>query len=192
MEIGYKFSPKEIKKLSKFKDPSVILEKENIVKNGKDKIHLTKNVFNKLLSENKLKYIFTNKRKEYYIQNGGSLASIFKAVLPYAKDFAKKLIPSLGIATASTLVQHGINKSLNKNKRKGGNIKINLSQSDIKKMNNILQKLFNMKLTNYKSISGQNGSGIFTSILLPLIASAITSLISGKGCCKKDIFLKNK
>ena len=30
MEIGYKFSPKEIKKLFKFKNPSVILRKENI------------------------------------------------------------------------------------------------------------------------------------------------------------------
>ena len=55
MEIGYKFSPKEIKKLSEFKNPSIILEKENIVKNGKYKINLTKNMFNKLLSENKLK-----------------------------------------------------------------------------------------------------------------------------------------
>ena len=35
MEIGYKFSLKEIQKLSKFKNPSVILRKENIVKNGK-------------------------------------------------------------------------------------------------------------------------------------------------------------
>ena len=78
MEIGYKFSPKEIKELSKFKNPSIILEKENIVKNGKYKIHLTKNMFNKLLSENKLKYVFTDKRKEYYIREGGSLASIFK------------------------------------------------------------------------------------------------------------------
>ena len=153
MEIGYKFSPKEIKKLSKFKKPSVILKKENIVKNGKYKVHLTKNMFNKLLSENHLKYVFSDKRKQYYIQNGGSLASIFKAVLLYAKSFAKKLIPSLGVATANTLVSHGINKSLNKKKRKGGNIKINLSQSDVKKINNILGKLSNMKLTNYKSIS---------------------------------------
>ena len=118
MEISYKFTPKEIQELSKFKNPSVILRKKNIVKNGKHKIHITKNMFNKLLSENQLKYIFTDKRKEYYIQNGGSLASIFKAVLPYAKDFAKKLIPSLGVATASTLVYHGINKLLKKRKEK--------------------------------------------------------------------------
>ena len=47
-----------------------------------------------------------------------------------------------------------------------------------------------MKLTNYKSISEQNGSGIFTSVLIPLIASAIPSVISGKGYCKKDNFFE--
>ena len=47
-----------------------------------------------------------------------------------------------------------------------------------------------MKLTNYKSISKQNGSGIFTSLLLPLIGSMILSLLNkGSGvCCKKDNF----
>ena len=72
MEIGYRFSPKVIKKLSMFKNPSVIFRKENIVKNGKYKIHLTINMFNKLLPENQLKYVSTDKRKEYYIQSGGS------------------------------------------------------------------------------------------------------------------------
>ena len=32
MEIGYKFTPKEIQKLSKFKNPSIVLKKENIKK----------------------------------------------------------------------------------------------------------------------------------------------------------------
>ena len=49
MEIAYKFTPKEKQKLSKFKNPSIILRKENIVKNGKYKIYLSKNMFNKLL-----------------------------------------------------------------------------------------------------------------------------------------------
>ena len=78
MEIGYKLSSKEIKKLSKFKNPSVISRKENIVKNGKYKIYLTKNMFNKLLSENQLKYVFTDKRKQYYSnQIGNGLGEIF-------------------------------------------------------------------------------------------------------------------
>ena len=114
------------------------------------------------------------------MQQGGSLADIFKLVLPYAKDFAKKIVPALGVATTSTLVSQGVNKALNKKKR-GGNIKIDLSQTDIKKINDILGKLSNMKLTNYKYINQQTGKGIFTSLLIPLIGSMIPSLISGKG-----------
>ena len=47
-------------------------------------------MFNKLIKESQLKYVFTDKRKNYYLQQGGSLGDIFKAILPYAKDFAKK------------------------------------------------------------------------------------------------------
>ena len=49
-------------------------------------------------------------------------------------------------------------------------------------MNDILGKLSNMKLNNYKSINQQTGKGISTSLLIPLIGSMILSLISGKGC----------
>ena len=72
MEIAYKFTPKGIQKLSKFKNPSIVLKRDNIIKNGKYKIYLTKNMFNKLLEKGELKYTFTDKRKEYYIQNGGN------------------------------------------------------------------------------------------------------------------------
>ena len=63
MEIAYKFTPKEIQKISKIKNPSIVLKKENIIRNGKYKIYLTKNMFNKLIAENKLKYVFTDKKK---------------------------------------------------------------------------------------------------------------------------------
>ena len=90
MEVSYKFTLKEIQKLSKFKNPSVILRKENIVKNGKYKIHLTKNMFNKLLEEKQLKYVFTDKRKEYYSnQIGYGLGEISKSILPHAIKFGK-------------------------------------------------------------------------------------------------------
>ena len=184
MDISYRLNNSEIKKLKKHKNPSILLKMNNILKNGKYKLHLTIGMFNKLLETGEFKYTFTDKRKNYYLQQGGSLANIFKAILPYAKDFAKKIIPALGVATTSTLVSHGVNKALNK--KKVGNIKIDLLPTDIKKINNILRKLSNMKLTNYKSISQQNGGGIFTSLLIPLIGSMIPSLISGKGC--KDNF----
>ena len=148
-------------------------------------------MLNKLLEEKQLKDTFTKKRKEYYSnQIGNGLGEIFKTILPHAIKFGKKLIPALGVTGITTTTSHLINKSLNKKKRKAGNIEINLSQSDVKKMNNILEKLSNMKLTNYKSISEQNGLGIFTSLLLPLIGSMIPSLLNKESgaCCKKDNF----
>ena len=78
MEIGYKFTPKEIQKLSKFKNPSIVLKKDNIIKNYKYKIYLTKKMFNRLLEKDELKYTFTDKRKEYYIQQGGNLGIFLK------------------------------------------------------------------------------------------------------------------
>ena len=191
MEIGYKFNVKELNKLSKFKNPSILLKKDDIVKNGKYKIYLSKNMFNKLLEKDELKYTFTDKRKEYYMQNGGNLGNIFKAILPHAINFGKKLIPALAVTGVTTTSSHLISKSLKK--KKGGNIKIDLSPSNVKKINNILEKLSNMKLTNYKSISEQNGGSIL-SFILPLVCSLIPFLLNkGSGsCCQKDyFFLKN-
>ena len=186
MEISYNFTPKEIQKLSKFKNPSIVLKKDNIIKNGKYKIYLTKNMFNKLLEKNELKYVFTDKRKEYYAQNGGNLGNIFKAILPHAINFGKKLLPALAVTGVTTTSSHLINKSLKK--KRGGNIKISLSQSDIKKINNILEKLSNMKLTNYKSITEQNGGSVL-SFILPLVGTLLPSLLNkGSGSCQKDNF----
>ena len=192
MEIAYRFTPKEIQKLSKFKNPSILLKKDNVIKNSKYKIYLSKNMFNKLIEKGELKYVFTDKRKEYYMQNGGNLGNIFKTILPHAINFGKKLLPALAITGVTTTSSHLINKSLKK--KKGGNIRIDLSPSNVKKINDILEKLSNMKLTNYKSISEQNG-GIVLSFILPLVGSLLPSLLnigSGSSCDKKDnSFLKN-
>ena len=193
MEISYKFTPKEIQKLSKFKNPSILLDKDKIVKDGKYKIYLTKNMFNKLLERDKLRYVFTNKRKEYYAQQGGSLGSIFKSLSPHLIKFGKKLLPALGITTASTLTSHGISKALNKRKKGGGSISINLKQSDINKINDMLNKLpsviKNQLHMNFKNINQQNGGSILGTIAM-LAASILPSLISGKGC-EDNFFLKN-
>ena len=145
-------------------------------------------MFNKLLEKGELKYTFTNKRKNYYMQNGGNLGNIFKAILPHAINFGKKLIPALAVTGVTTTSSHLINKSLKK--KRGGNIKINLSQSDIKKINNILEKLSDMKLTNYKSISEQNGGSVL-SFILPLVGSLLPSLLNKGSGCKDNFFLKN-
>ena len=195
MEIAYKFTHKEIQKLSKFKNPSVILKKGNIVKNGKYKIHLTKNMFNKLLEEKQFKYTVTDERKEYYIREGGSLAS--KSLSPHLIKFGKKLLPALGITTASTLTSHGISKALNK--KKGGSIlKVNLSRSDVNKINNMLNKLPSvikkqLNLSKFKNINQQNGGSILGTIAM-LAAGILPSLLNkGSGvCCKKDNYFLKK
>ena len=61
-------------------------------------------MFNKLIKEGQLKYVFTDKRKNYYLQKGGSLADVFKAFVPYLKPIARKILPAIGVATTSTLV----------------------------------------------------------------------------------------
>ena len=187
MDISYRLNNNQIEKLIKYENPSIILEKKSILKNSKYKLHSKVGMFNKLIEQGKLKYVFTDKRKDYYLQQGGSLGDIFKAFVPYLKPIVKKILPAIGVVTTSTLVSHGVNKALNK--RKGGHIK-DLLPTDIKKINNVLEKLSNMKLTNYKSISQQNGSGIFTSLLIPLIGSMTPSLISGKGYDKDNFILK--
>ena len=63
MEIAYRFTPKEINKLSKFKNSSIVLKKDNIIKNGKYKIYLAKNMFNRLLEKDKLKYFLLIKER---------------------------------------------------------------------------------------------------------------------------------
>ena len=193
MEIAYKFTPKEIQKLSKFKNPGIVLKKDNIIKNGKYKIYLTKNMFNRLPKKGELRYTFTDKRKENYIQQGGSLASIFKSLSPHLIKFGKRLLPALGITTASTLTSHSIPKALNM--KKGGSIlKIDLKQSDINKVNNMLNKLPSVIKDqlhmNFKNINQQNGGSILGTIAM-LAASILPSLIYCKGHCKDNFFLKN-
>ena len=185
MEIAYRLNNNETEKLKKYKNPSIILKKENILKNGKYKLHLTVGMFNKLLEKGELQYVSTDKRKNYYLQKGGSLGGIFKAFAAYLKPIAKKILPAIGVTTTSTLVSHGVNKALNKKKKTGGSININLKQSDIIKMNNILKNLPIEIKKKYNKINSQNGSGIFSSLIIPLIGSMIPSLI-GKGC--KDNF----
>ena len=85
------------------------------------------------------------------MQNGGNLGNIFKAILPHAIKFGKKLISALGITAASTLTSHGISKALNK--KRGGNIlKIDLKQADINRINDMLNKLLYRCTREYNHI----------------------------------------
>ena len=58
MDISYRLNNNQIEKLKKYKNPSIILKKENILKNGKYKLHLTVVMFNKLLEKGELKCFY--------------------------------------------------------------------------------------------------------------------------------------
>ena len=64
MDISYRLNNNQIEKLKKYKNPSIILKKENnILKSDKYKIHLTIEMFNKLLENGKLKYVLLIKER---------------------------------------------------------------------------------------------------------------------------------
>ena len=68
MDISYRLNNSEIEKLKKYKNPSILSEKNNILKNGKYKLHLTNGMFNKLLEKGELRYVFTDKRIIAFLQ----------------------------------------------------------------------------------------------------------------------------
>ena len=139
MDISYRLNNNQIEKFKNYKNPSILIKKENILKNGKYKIHLTVGMFNKLIKDGVLKYVSTDKRKKYYLQQGGSLASLFQSILPYATSFAKKLIPSLGVAANNKDDIRNLNNKID--------IIYSLLENTIQDRNNLLQ-LFNSRI-NY-------------------------------------------
>ena len=57
----------------------------------------------------------------------------------------------------------------------------------LNKLPSVIKK--QLKLTKYSKINEQNGGSILGTIAM-LAASILPSLISGKGCCKKDNFFE--
>ena len=70
-------------------------------------------------------------------------------------------------------------------------LKIDLKQSDINKINDMLNKLPSVIKDqlhmNFKNINQQNGGSILGTIAM-LTASILSLLISGKGHCKNNFF----
>ena len=57
MDISYRLNNNQIEKLKRYKNPSILLKKDNILKNGKYKLHLTIGMFNKLIEKGELRYV---------------------------------------------------------------------------------------------------------------------------------------
>ena len=63
IQLGYNFLKKDLNKIQKYKNPTIILDKNRIKKNSKYKIFLNKNQYNNLIENGNLKYKLTDARK---------------------------------------------------------------------------------------------------------------------------------
>ena len=174
IQLGYNFLKKDLNKIRKFKNPTIILDKNRIKKNSNYKIFLNKKQYNNLIENGNLRYRLTDSRKRMHVQNGDGLSSLFQMALPFVKSIAPKVLTTLGLAGLSTGVSHGINKALKKDHV------IKISDKQLEDINKNLDKINNANIFDKKITLNQRGSGIF-SFLLPLIPSTVIPSLISKG-----------
>ena len=175
MNLVIIFLKKDLNRIEKYRQPTIILDRNRINKNSKYKIFLNKKQYNSLIENGNIKYKLTDARKRQSILVGDGLASLFQAALPFLKSIAPKVLTTLGLTGLSTGVSHGINKALKKDHI------IKISDKQLEDINKNLDKINKMNVFDKKITLNQRGSGIF-SFLLPMLASTIIpSLIKGSG-----------
>ena len=189
IEIGYNFLKKDLDKIQKFKNPTLDINKNKLNKNSKYKIFLNKTQFNNLLDQGFIKYKLTDSKKKQNILVGDGIGSLIKMALPFVKSIAPKVLGTVGLSSIGALTSNAINKKMNK---KNKDTIIRLSQNQVKKINQSLDKINKLKIVDRKITLDDNeeqvGEGIF-SILIPTIASLLPSLLSsGKGVSKNRNF----
>ena len=190
IEIGYDFLKKDLNKIQRFKDPTLDINKNRILKNSNYKIFLNKNQYNNLIQNGNIKYKLTDSKKRMNLQKGDGIASLIQMALPFIKSIAPKIASTIGLAGLSTGISHGINKALKKDHI------IKLSDKQLDDINKNLEKINKMNVFDKKITLNQKGSGIF-SFLLPMLASTIIPALipKKKGSSvsnENDFFCRNK
>ena len=189
IEIGYNFLKKDLNKIQRCKNPTIVIDKDRIKKNSKYKKFLNKNQYNNLIQNDNIRYRLSDSRKRMNIQSGDGIASLIQMALPFVKSFAPKIASTIGLAGLSTGISHGINKALKKDHI------IKISDKQLDDINKNLEKINKMKVFDKKITLNQKGSGIF-SFLLPMLASTIIPALipkkKGSGIPDKNNFFLNK
>ena len=133
----------------------------------------------------------TDAKKRMNIQLGDGIGALLTTAFNMIKPALPKIASTIGLASLSTGISHGINKAL----KKDHIIKISDKQHD--DINKNLEKINKMNVFDKKITLNQKGSGIF-SFLLPMLASTIIPALipkKGKGVYNKNDFfaeIKNK
>ena len=114
IEIGYNFLKKDLNKIKKFKNPTLDIDRNRILKNSNYKIFVNKNQYNNLIQNGSIKYKLTDARKRMNIQSGDGIGSLIQMALPYIKSVAPKILGTLGISSLGAITSSAINKKMNK------------------------------------------------------------------------------
>ena len=123
------------------------------------------------------------------MQSGDGIGALLTTALNIIKPALPNIASTIGLASLSTGISHGINKALKKDTI------IKLNEKQVNNINKNFKKINDSKIFNKKLVLG---NGIF-SILLPLIASSIIPALipkkRGSGIPNKNYFfaeIKNK
>ena len=147
IEIGYNFLKKDLDKIQKFKNPTLDINKNKLNKNSKYNIFLNKTQFNNLLDQGFIKYKLTDSKKKQNILVGDGIGSLIKMALPFVKSIAPKVLGTVGLSSIGALTSNAINKKMNK---KNKDTIIRLSQNQVKKINQSLDKINKLKIVDGK------------------------------------------
>ena len=121
------------------------------------------------------------------ILSGDGIGALFTTAFNMIKPALPKIASTIGLASLSTGISHGINKALKKDTI------IKLNKKQVNDINKNFKKINDSKIFNKKLVLG---NGLF-SILLPLIASSIILALipkkRGSGISNKNnFFCRNK
>ena len=114
IEIGYDFLKKDLNKIRKFKNPTLDIDKNRIKKNSNYKIFLNKNQYNNLIQNGSIKYKLSDAKKRMNIQSGDGIGALLTTAFNMIKPALPKIASTVGLASLSTGISHGINKALKK------------------------------------------------------------------------------
>ena len=143
IELGYDFNKSQVNKIKKFKNRVFTLSKNNLNKNSKYQIFLSKNQFNNLLNAS-IRYKLTDNKKSKNIQQGDGIGNLIKMALPFMKSITPKVLGTVGLSSIGVSTSNTIHKSMNKDKI------IKLDSNMVKKLNKHLDKINKSGIVNKK------------------------------------------
>ena len=128
----------------------------------------------------------TDAKKQKHLMHGDGIGALLTTAFNMIKPALPKIASTIGLASLSTGISHGIDKALKKDTI------IKLNEKQVNDIDKNFKKINDSKIFNKKLVLG---NGLF-SILLPLIASSIIpALIPKKGSgisAKNNFFCRNK